>query len=140
MGTAAESRQMTRPAALVAAAQRRREDAERRVHEALRKADRRHMPVSFRAIAELAGVSTDFLYRHPSFREDIERRRARASPRPRPQEEGPRSNIIRILTEQLRAERTARVEEVARLRNALAAAHEELLDLRRSAFRSSEPQ
>jgi hypothetical protein len=124
---------MTRPTALVAAAQRRREDAEERVGQAIRTAERRRQPVTFRGIAALAGVSTDFLYRHAQLREQIERLRVHTGSRQAvaPPSDGSPVNIVRVLTEQLREERRARAEEATQLRQALAVAHEELLTLRR---------
>ncbi len=124
---------MTGPSALIAAAQRRREDAEERARQAIRKAERRRQPVTFRGVADLAGVSTDFLYRHPALREQIERLRVHTGSRPAlgAASDIPQSNIVRVLTEQLREERRTRAEETTQLRQALAVAHQELLTLRR---------
>ena len=125
---------MAAPKSLTEAAERRRVVAEDRVQLALKKIKKLGIPATFTGIADLAGVSTDFLYRHPEFRSTIERLRTRSSTQ---QSHAARmdtkeSNIVRVLTAQVQEERRARHDETTKLREALAVAHAELLRLRRS--------
>lgn len=125
---------MAPPRQLAAAAHRRREAAEQRVESAIRSAIRGKIAVNFQAIAAAAAVSPDFLYRHPQLRPRIEQLREQTRPeRPPTNGEGlnTSSNVVRVLTRQLQEERCARKAEVDELRTALAAAHGELLKLRR---------
>lgn len=120
--------------ALAAATRRRRETAEQAVHKALRQARKAHSPVTVAAIARAAGVSTDFIYRHPELRPQVEAlRQARppAGPAATPDAAAAESTLIRRLTRQLADERRKRREEIAELRAALETAHGELLNLRR---------
>jgi hypothetical protein len=91
--------------------------------------------VNFRAVARVADCSPDFLYRTPALRERIEGLRATPAPdRPAPGglDQSP-SNVLRELAAQLADEKRRRRDEVAALKAALAAAHGELLALRRRA-------
>ncbi len=64
--------------ALTTATLRRRERGENAVKKALKEARRTRNPVSVTSIARAAGVSTDFIYRHPVLRPQVEAlRRAR---------------------------------------------------------------
>ena len=124
---------MAPPRQLADAARRRREEAEAHVESAIRSAVRGKIAVNFQAIAAAAGVSPDFLYRHPQLRPRIEQLRSQARPQHSASnvEAGARSNVVRVLTRQLQDERRARREQVDELRAALAVAHGELLQLRR---------
>lgn len=120
----------------MASARRRRETAERAVQKALREARKTTTPVTFTGIAKAAGVSTDFIYRHPALRPQLEAlRRSRIAAVPdtadRPEAEAAASTLVRRLTQQLATERRKHREETAELRAALEAAHGELLILRR---------
>ncbi|WOQ70958.1 DUF6262 family protein [Microbacterium limosum] len=119
---------------LAAAARRRTVEATERATRAVDQMERRHDRINFVAVAERAGVSTDFLYRHTDLRVRIERLRV---PRPRRGEPVPAttaehmSAAVRQLAQQLKRERAAHREEVTRLERALEAAHGENLQMRR---------
>jgi hypothetical protein len=89
--------------------------------------------VTFNAVAREAAVSTDFLYRHPTIRDQIERRRdARTSATSRaPTERHSTSSALRALTNRLTEQRQVHRQEADALRRALAVAHGENLELRR---------
>lgn len=123
--------------ALAEAARRRRQNAEKAVESALREARKQRQPVTFTGIAGAAGVSTDFIYRHPELRNQVEAlRRARTGPTPSdasqdPDADAASSTLVRRLSQQLADLRRKHREEVFELRRALEAAHGELLVLRR---------
>jgi hypothetical protein len=82
----------------------------------------------------VADCSPDLLYRTPALRERIKDLRdtaARVQAAPHEELERSSSNVVRELAAQLADEKRQRGEEVAALRAALAAAHGELLELRR---------
>jgi hypothetical protein len=117
---------------LRAAAQAKRTAATKRAEAALRKLIKAGEEINFRAVSSAAGVSVDFLYRHPELRARIEHLRSRqqkspspapAIPAPDPDDRG----VVVVLTARLREARG----EVAELKAQLAAAHGELLALRR---------
>ena len=89
-------------------------------------------PVTFRAVAAAGGVSVDFLYRHPGLRARIERLRGH---KPAPAGHAPpgepgnpaASSVVATLTARL----TELRRELAETKAQLAAAHGELLALRR---------
>jgi malonyl CoA-acyl carrier protein transacylase len=122
---------------LATAARQRRERAESAVEKALKEARKTRTPVSMTSIAKAAGVSTDFIYRHPVLRPQVEAlRRARRDVGPddathHADTEAAASTLVRRLTQQLATERRKHREEVTQLHAALAAAHGELLTLRR---------
>jgi hypothetical protein len=123
--------------ALATAARQPRERAESAVEKALREARKTRTPVSVTSIAKAAGVSTDFIYRHPVLRPQVEAlRRARRNNGPteatdHPDAEAAASTLVRRLSQQLTTERRKHREEVTQLRTALETAHGELLALRR---------
>ncbi|WP_035742977.1 DUF6262 family protein, partial [Arthrobacter sp. MA-N2] len=123
--------------ALAEATRRRRETAEKAVHSALRGARKNSKPVTFTGIANAAGVSTDFIYRHPELRSQVEAlRRTRTPVRADSAELDPdtaaaSSTLVRRLSQQIAELRRKHREEVAELQKALGAAHGELLSLRR---------
>jgi uncharacterized protein DUF6262 len=121
-----------RAEALRQAAQAKHQAATKRAEAALRKLIKSGEEINFRAVATAAGVSVDFLYRHPQLRQRIEHLRAHqksvpapaaATPEPGPDDRG----VVVALTARLREARS----EVAELKAQLAAAHGELLALRR---------
>jgi len=119
-----------RAQALRQAAQAKHQAATKRGETALRKLVKSGEEISFRAVASAAGVSVDFLYRHPQLRQRIEHLRSRqqkapapATPEPGPDDRG----VVVALTARLREARG----EIAELKAQLAAAHGELLALRR---------
>ncbi len=123
------------PDNLRAAAQRKHHDAVDRAERALNALVRDGEPVNFRAVARLAGCSPDFLYRTSPLRARIEQvrsqpRHAAAAPTPTPPSGSP-SMVIRELGARLIEAKRRHREEVAELEAALAAAHGELLQLRR---------
>jgi hypothetical protein len=89
-------------------------------------------PINFRSVAATAGVSLDFLYRSPDLRHRIQTLRAqqqptRTAPPPRTAT-APTDAVVTALTVKLRQAR----DEITELRAQLAAAHGELLTLRRA--------
>ena len=123
-----------RAAALRQAAQAKRQAAVARAETAIRALIKNQQEISFRSVARAAGVSLDFLYGNDDLRTRIEKLRdqqkARPAPDPAPEHEG-NSDIVHILTERLRQERDTRRTSVSQLEEQLAAAHGELLRLRR---------
>jgi hypothetical protein len=115
-------------AAKSAAAQARAEDGLARM---LRRGD----PITFRGLAQTAGVSLDFLYRTAEIRSRVEQLRASqqatpAIPAPAPDTDQPCS-VIRTLTAQLADLKRRHRDEISTLRQALEAAHGDNLELRR---------
>jgi Family of unknown function (DUF6262) len=119
-------------ATLRQAAAAKREAATARAETGIRKLTKTGQPVNFRAVAAAGGVSVDFLYRHPGLRARIERLRGR-QPAPAgnapPSEPGSpgASSVVATLTARLAELRRELTETKAQL----AAAHGELLALRR---------
>jgi hypothetical protein len=127
-----------RTQALATATRQRTERAEKAVEKALRQARSAPGPVTIAHIAAAAGVSADFIYKHPVFRPRIEAlRRSRTAASPRADghtdadAEAAESTLIRRLTQQLAQIRKQHREQITELRAALEAAHGELLVLRR---------
>lgn len=120
------------------AAAAKRAAAHQRANDGLRLLTKRGQPITFAGVATAAGVSKDFLYRSPELRGRIEQLRDqqdRSAPSPRRQQPAPAtsdiSSVVRTLTLKLSQERAQHRHEVAELRAALAAAHGELLALKR---------
>jgi len=106
-----------------------------RAEQGIRDIVRRGEPITFRGLAQSAGVSLDFLYRNTEIRRRVEHLRnqqRRTSPVPpdRADPDQP-SSVVRTLTAQLAELKRRHREEVSTLRQALEAAHGENLDLRR---------
>jgi len=106
-----------------------------RAEQGIRDMVRRGEPITFRGLAQSAGVSLDFLYRNTEIRQRVEHLRnqqRRTSPVPpdRADPDQP-SSVVRTLTAQLAELKRRHREEVSTLRQALEAAHGENLDLRR---------
>lgn len=122
-----------RVANLRQAARRKQADADARARQAVKHARKSQQPVTFRGIAEAAGVSTSFLYNHPELRAQIDRLRGSSSPRPR-RGDDPTGQVatLKALLEAAASEKTALLRRNEQLNNRLAAAHGELLELRRS--------
>lgn len=115
-------------AAKSAAAQARAEDG---LAQMLRSSD----PITFRGLAQTAGVSLDFLYRTTEIRSRVEQLRARqqetpAIPAQAPDPDQPGS-VIRTLTAQLTELKRRHRDDISALQHALEAAHGENLELRR---------
>lgn len=127
-----------RAAALRSAAEAKHAAALQRAETGLRRLLKDGAEINFRSVARAGSVSLDFLYAQPELRRRIEGLRAqqqqatvrpsRAEPEPDPNCNG---NVLRTLTAQLKAERSARLEQVRDLEAKLAAAHGEILRLRR---------
>jgi hypothetical protein len=123
------------PDNLRAAAQRKHADAVQRAEHAINALIRDGGPINFRAVARLADCSPDILYRDATLRARIERLRSQHrrvdAPTTSAAPADSTSSVIRELTAQLIDEKRRRREEVGALQAALAAAHGELLELRR---------
>ncbi len=96
---------------------------------------RRGEPVTFRGLAQTAGVSLDFLYRNSEIRQRVERLRTRQRTKPpvpaaRVDPDQP-SSVVRTLTSQLAGLKRRHRDEVTALKQALEAARGENLELRR---------
>ena len=109
--------------------------AQARAENGLKQMRRRGDPITFRGLAQTAGVSLDFLYTTPEIRSQVEQLRARqqATPTARAPAPGPDqpSSVIRTLTTQLTELKRRHRDEIDTLRQALEAAHGENLELRR---------
>ena len=122
--------------ALQQATRRRHETAEKAVTAALREARKANTPITFTRLAAAAGVSTDFIYRHPGLRAQVEAlRRIRNGPgtatHRNADTDAAESTVVRRLSQELVDLRHKHQEQVTTLQQALAAAHGELLQLRR---------
>ncbi|WP_405525114.1 DUF6262 family protein [Streptomyces canus] len=118
------------------AAARKSSAAQARAEKGLREMIRRGQPITFRGLAQTAGVSLDFLYRCTELRRRVEQLRSQQRshpPRPAPQapDDSP-SSVVRTLTAQLAELKRRHRDEVQALRQALEAAQSENLELRRS--------
>lgn len=125
-----------RAEALRRAAHAKRDAAISRAERAIRELVKSRQEITFRAIARTGGVSLDFLYANADLRRRIETLRAQQqATRPaadnNPAADEANGNITHILTTKLREERAARQTAVTTLEQRLAAAHGELLRLRR---------
>jgi hypothetical protein len=134
MTTTTASAGERRADALRQAAQAKRQAAVTRAETAIRKLIKDQQEINFRSVARAAGVSLDFLYGNDGLRKRIEKLRAQqnrhpvADPAP---EAADGSDIVHILTSRLRQESNVRRAAVSQLEKQLAAAHGELLRLRR---------
>jgi hypothetical protein len=121
------------------AARRKSETKTKAAETAIRTLVKRGEPVTFQAVQRTAGVSHSFLYTHPALRERIEhlRQRNRAIPPPAPNTS--ENNIVLALTAEIaRLKKRLRDTDKA-LRDALAQAHGENLELRRELARHGSP-
>jgi Family of unknown function (DUF6262) len=118
-------------ATLRQAAAAKRDAAIARAETGIRTLTKTGQPITFRAVAAAGGVSVDFLYRHPGLRARIERLRGHKPAPPGhapPGEPGDQaSSVVATLTARL----TELRRELAETKAQLAAAHGELLALRR---------
>lgn len=94
--------------------------------------------ISFRSVAKAGSVSLDFLYAQQDLRHRIEGLPARQQAAGQPPEsdssrdDASDGNVLRTLAAQLKEDRSRRVEQVRELEAKLAAAHAEILRLRRT--------
>ena len=120
---------------LRAAAARKHHDAVQRAERAIRQLVKEARPVTFKAVAEHAPCSTAFLYGHAELKRRIthlrEQHRRATLPIPRVDRDAP-SSVMRTLTLQIAALKRRHRDEVAQLQHDLAAAHGEILALRRT--------
>jgi Family of unknown function (DUF6262) len=109
--------------------------ARARAEDGLRQMRRRGDPITFRGLAQTAGVSLDFLYRTPEIRRHVEQLRAGQQARPAARTPAPGADqpgsVIRTLTAQLTELKRRHRDEISALKQALEAAHGENLELRR---------
>lgn len=120
-------------------ARARRENTAARAEKALTDLARAGSAITFASVARAAGVSSDFLYRHPDFRDRIAELRTTGAvrlPGGAVPQEGPTdvdrpSAAIRALSGQIKQMRRDHLAEIATLRRALELAHGENLGLRR---------
>lgn len=104
--------------------------AEQGLHELIRTGQ----PITFRGLAQTAGVSLDFLYRTPQIRQRVDHLRAQqrtTPPAPPEHAQDHPSSVVRTLTAQLAELRRRHRDEVEALKQALETAHGENLELRR---------
>jgi Family of unknown function (DUF6262) len=119
---------------LRAAAARKHQDAVQRAERAIRQLVKESRPVTFKAVAQNAPCSTAFLYGHAELKRRIthlrEQQQRATLPIPPVDPDTP-SSVVRTLTLQIAALKRRHRDEVAQLRQDLAAAHGEILTLRR---------
>jgi hypothetical protein len=133
-----------RATALRAAAAARRTAAAQRGDAGLRQLIKDGAEINFRSVARAGHVGLNFLYDHPELRQRIEDLRAqqteaqRRSPTPEPNDTD--SNILRTLSAQLKTERARHHEHARDLEARLAAAHEEILRLKRASTARPGPE
>lgn len=121
---------------LVRAAKARRDAATAKAQSAVRQLSGQGQRISFAAVARQAGVSTDFLYRHPELRATITSLRSRSGHAASidADEESLSSSTtaaVRALSARMKQLIRQHRDEVAALQRDLAAAHGENLLLRR---------
>ena len=117
-----------RIATLRQAAAAKRDTAVARAEAGIRALAKTGQPITFRAVAAAGGVSVDFLYRHPELRARIERLRGH---KPTPTGQAPTRDAASSVVATLTARLTELRRELAETKAQLAAAHGELLALRR---------
>ncbi len=122
-----------RAQALRRAAQGKREAATSRAESAIRQLIKDRQEINFRSVARAGGVSLDFLYANSGLRRRIETLRTQQASRP-PEPAAPVASdgsVVHVLTTKLRDERAARRAAERDLEQRIAAAHGEILRLRR---------
>ena len=117
------------------AAARKSAAAQARAEQGLHEIIRRNEPITFRGLAQTAGVSVDFLYRCTPIRQRVQQLRAQQQNTPpaaaAPTRDETASSVVRTLTAQLTELKRRHRDEISTLQHALEAAHGENLDLRR---------
>ena len=103
------------------AAQARHEATLRRATSALQRLARRGEPVTFRRLAQTAGVSRSWLYRQPQLREEITRLRDATAGRP-----GNLPSAERATVDSLRQQLRTYRDEITRLRTENQELHDQL--------------
>ncbi len=126
---------------LKAAGRRKSQATTQRADQALRDLLADGTPITFRAVARQASCSVDFLYRHHELAARIrqlrheQQTRGPVEPASSAPEAGANSVTLRTLVAQVAELKRRHRDEVGELRAALAAAHGELIELRRQAGR-----
>jgi hypothetical protein len=125
---------------LTNAARRKSDEKTKAADVAIRTLTKRGEPITFQAVQRQAGVSHSFLYTHPTLRERIERLRQQNQPahRTQPDQDSENNLVLALTSEAARLKKQLRQETQA-LRDALAQAHGENLDLRRELARRGTP-
>lgn len=102
---------------LIKAAKTRHDSATRKAESALREMSIQRLPITFASVARRAGVSTDFLYRHPVLRSKITSMRSSTigMPEPRPAAEAANSTsaAVRALSARVKEMTSRHRAEVA---------------------------
>ncbi|MCX4792239.1 DUF6262 family protein [Streptomyces sp. NBC_01221] len=118
------------------AARRKSEAKTKAAETAIRSLIKRGKPITFQAVQREAGVSHSFLYTHPTLRDRIEqlRQQNQAAPPP-PSDAASENNIALALTTEIARLKKRLRDQDKELREALAQAHGENLELRREIAR-----
>lgn len=125
---------------LTNAARRKSADKTKAADAAIRTLTKRGEPITFQAVQRQAGVSHSFLYTHPTLRDRIERLRRQNQPAHRTQlDQDSENNLVLALTTEVARLKKQLRQETQALRDALAQAHGENLDLRRELARRGPP-
>jgi hypothetical protein len=122
------------PQHLLDSAERRHRETVERATTTLNELSAAGKAITFASVARQAGVSTDFLYRHPQLRQRIQELRTTVTTRRHSsvdEEPSSASAPVRALSAQIKELRRRYHEDIAELKNALAIAHGENLALRR---------
>ncbi|MEV1173468.1 DUF6262 family protein [Nonomuraea sp. NPDC049784] len=118
------------------AARRKSETKTMAAEAAIRTLIKRGKPITFQAVQREAGVSHSFLYAHPTLRQRIEHlRQQNHAPPPPPADPADENNIVLALTAEITKLRKQLRDRDKGLREALARAHGENLELRRELAR-----
>jgi hypothetical protein len=122
-----------RAEALRRAAQHKREAATARAEAAIRQLVKERHEINFRTVARTGGISLDFLYANSDLRRRIQTLRTQQATQPPSPAEPANSdsNIVHVLTAKLREERASRHTAEREHEQRIAAAHGEILRLRR---------
>ena len=125
-----------RAATLTAAAKANSAAKTQAAEQGIRALVKRGEPVTFQAVQREAGVSHAFLYGNPDLRARIEHLRSRGRPGPTPANPpDSESTLVLSLTAQIAQLKMRHRQEIQTLRDALAQAHGENLELRRELAR-----
>ena len=125
-----------RAATLTAAAKAKSAAKTQAAEQGIRALVKRGEPVTFQAVQREAGVSHAFLYGNPDLRARIEHLRSRGRPGPTPANPpDSESTLVLSMTAQIAQLKMRHRQEIQTLRDALAQAHGENLELRRELAR-----
>jgi hypothetical protein len=131
-GNSAQAARDRRANALRKAAADKHTQATARADAGIRQLVKERQDINFRTVARIAGVSLDFLYNHSDLRQRIETLRNQQISAPEQLAKDPAGGtVVHTLTQTLRRERADNRARIQELEQRLAAAHGELLHLRR---------